>query len=173
VALKVGLASARQGNKACFLLNWALALANRHPRCGRSVVRLLNCQKKFSALFQSRYQAATEMGWSFPRIPTLIKAISPNPRVLVSEGASFTKEIPLPDVTSPKERDGSNWRLSATSALLVGTGIAGIFLLSRRAKELLCCNFTLPVVLWPENFKNEHRKRSVILVSAAAKQPWS
>jgi hypothetical protein len=57
--------------------------------------------EEFSALFKAEYQAAAGDGLVLPDNPTLIKAIH---RTASSGfgGASFTKEIPLPDVTLQK-----------------------------------------------------------------------
>jgi hypothetical protein len=149
VALKVGLALHAKAIRPVSV-DWALAwLTASQVWSIRSAFAEL--PEEFSALFKAEYQAATGDGLVLPENPTLIKAIH---RTASSGfgGASFTKEIPLPDVTLQK---------NATDQLeAIGNKCAALLAPYRRylssqpeSKGTVAAISQLPVVLWPENFR--------------------
>ena len=149
VALKVGLALHARAKRPVSV-EWALAwLTASQTWAIRSAFAEL--PEEFSALFKAEYQAAAGDGLVLPDNPTLIKAIH---RTASSGfgGASFTKEIPLPDVTLQK---------NATDQLeAIGNKCAALLASYRRylssqpdSKGTVAAISQLPVVLWPDSFR--------------------
>jgi len=146
VALKVGLALHARAKRPVSD-DWALAwLMTSQAWSIRSA--FTEVSEEFSALFKSEYQTATGEGLVLPQNPTLIKIIYRS----ASSGfgsASFTKEIPLPDVTLQK---------SAMDQLeVIGNKCATLLAPYRRflssqqeGKGTVAAISQLPVVLWPE-----------------------
>jgi hypothetical protein len=146
VALKVGLALHARAKRP-ISDDWALAwLMTSQAWSIRSA--FTEVSEEFSALFKSEYQTATGEGLVLPQNPTLIKIIYRSANSGFGS-ASFTKEIPLPDVTLQKSGMDQLEAIGNKCATLLAPYRR--FLSSQPdGKGTVAAISQLPVVLWPE-----------------------